>query len=69
MIIAYKAKMQLDIAMISTELIVIVLQRIEFVERQNNTYIYHKYARQIINITLLDMQDKNSINYKDSFEF
>ena len=60
--------MQLDIAMIGTELIVIVLQRIEFVARQNNTQIYHKYAGQIINITLLEMQDKNSVNYKDSFE-
>ena len=60
--------MQLDIAKISTEVIVIVLQRIEFVARQNNTQIYHKYARQIINITSLEMQDKNSVNYKDSFE-
>ena len=60
--------MQLDTAMIGTELIVIVLQRIEFVARQNNTQIYHKYAGQIINITLLEMQDKNSVNYKDSFE-
>ena len=44
------------------------LQRIKFVARQNNTYIYYKYAGQIINITLVEMQDKNSVNYKDSFE-
>ena len=52
--------------MIGTELIVVVLQLIEFVARQNNTKIYHKNAGQIINITLLEMQDKNSVNYKDS---
>ena len=60
--------MQLDIAMIGTELIVIFLQRIELVARQYNTQIYHKYIGQIINITLLEMHDKNSVNYKDSFE-
>ena len=27
-----------------------------------------KYAGQIINITLLEMQDKNSVNYKHSFK-
>ena len=57
--------MWLDIDMIDTELIVIVLQQIEFVARQNNTWIY--YAGQIINIKL-EIQDKNSVNYKDSFE-
>ena len=49
--------------MIGIELIVIVLQRIEFVAKQNNTWIYHKYAGQIINITYLEMQNKNSLNY------